>query len=256
MPDAEVESILREIREQVHAHEERNARHRENAVTAINGSHSSTASNGQGLLEDRQEGVRIDTQLSTIARAWDRLPPVVSDRRGWAARLELWIKGHAKNAMRWFTWEQVNFNAAVHHALKDTQEALTILEQRLQNVRTDLRAESEARLANLEAHLEARQAAHMTLEQKTAELNRQVASLIGTLNSQGEQYREEHRQELAAQLAQFVQEVRERNDRLVEEQRVCFKQLSLETSETVLMLDRTRRDLESRLDKLTEHPAK
>jgi len=251
MPDAEVESILREIREQVHADEERNTRHRENAVAAINESHSSTASNGQGLLEDRQEAVRIDTQLSTIARAWDRLPPVVSDRRGWAARLELWIKGHAKNAMRWFTWEQVNFNAAVHHALKDTQEALTILEQRLESVRTDVRAESEARLANIEA----RQAERAALEQKTAELNRQIAALsdlIGTLNSQ----REEHRQQLDAQLAQFVQEVRERNDRLVEEQHVCFKQLSLETSETVLMLDRTRRDLESRLDKLAERPTK
>ena len=258
MPDAEVESILREIREQVHAYEERNARHRENAVAAINDSHSSTASNGQGLLEDRQEGVRIDTQLSTIARAWDRLPPVVSDRRGWAARLELWIKGHAKNAMRWFTWEQVNFNAAVHHALKDTQEALTILEQRLESVRSDVRAESEARLANLEA----RQAERAALEQKTAELNRQVAALsdligtqtdlIGKLISEGKV----HRQELDTQLAQFVQEVRERNDRLVEEQRVCFKQLSLETSETMLMLDRTRRDLESRLDKLAERPAK
>ncbi len=251
MPDAEVESILREIREQVHADEERNARHRENAVAAINESHSRTASNGQGLLEDRQEAVRIDTQLSTIARAWDRLPPVVSDRRGWAARLELWIKGHAKNAMRWFTWEQVNFNAAVHQALKDTQEALTILEQRLESVRTDVRAESEARLANIEA----RQAERAALEQKTAELNRQIAALsdlIGTLNSQ----REEHRQQLDAQLAQFVQEVRERNDRLLEEQRVCFKQLSLETNETVLMLDRTRRDLESRLDKLAERPAK
>ncbi len=74
MPDAEVESILREIREQVHADEERNARHRENAVAAINESHSRTASNGQGLLEDRQEAVRIDTQLSTIARAWDTMP--------------------------------------------------------------------------------------------------------------------------------------------------------------------------------------
>jgi hypothetical protein len=255
MPDAEVESILREIREQVHADEERNARHRENAVAAISESHSRTASNGQGLFEGRQEAVRIDTQLSTIARAWDRLPPVVSDRRGWAARLELWIKGHAKNAMRWFTWEQVNFNAAVHHALKDTQEALTILEHRLESVRSDVRAESEARLANLEAHLEARQAEQAALEQKTAELNRRIAALsdlIGTLNSQ----REEHRQQLDAQLAQFVQEVRERNDRLVEEQRVCFKQLSLETSETVLMLDRTRRDLESRLDKLAERPAK
>lgn len=251
MPDAEVESILREIREQVHADEERNTRHRENAAAAINESYSRTASNGQGLLDDKQEAVRIDTQLSTIARAWDRLPPVVSDRRGWAARLELWIKGRAKNAMRWFTWEQVNFNAAVHHALKDTQEALTILEQRLESVRSDVRAESEARLANLEA----RQAERAALEQKTAELNRQIAALsdlIGTLNSQEER----HRQEFENQLAQFVQEVRERNDRLLEEQRVCFKQLSLETNETVLMLDRTRRDLESRLDKLAERPAK
>ncbi len=247
MPDAEVEIILREIREQVHAEEERNARHRENAATAINESHSSTASNGQGLLEDRQEAVRIDTQFSTIARAWDRLPPVVSDRRGWTARLELWIKGHAKNAMRWFTWEQVNFNAAVHHALKDTQEALTILEQRLESVRSDVRAES--------ANLEAQQAERATLEQKSAELNQEVAALsdlVGKLNRQ----QWEHRQELEAQLAQFVQEVRERNDRLFEEQRVCFKQLSLETSETVLMLDRTRRDLESRLDKLAKRPTK
>ena len=235
MPDAEVESILREIRERVHEDEERNTRHRQSAVTAIGGSHSSTAANGQGLLEDRQEAVRIDTQLSTIARAWDRLPPVVSDRRGWAARLELWIKGHAKNAMRWFTWEQVNFNAAVHHALKDTQEALTVLEQRLEGVRSDVRAENEARQADRAA-----------LEQKTGELNRQVAALselVGKLESL-------HRLELDAQLAQFVQEVREHNERLVEEQRVCFKQLSLETSETMLMLDRTRRDLESRLDKL------
>jgi hypothetical protein len=236
MPDAEVESILRDIREQVHENEERNAKAR--AVTAINETHSNAASNGQGPLGDRQEPLPIDTQLSTIARAWDRLPPVVSDRRGWTARLELWIKGHAKNAMRWFTWEQVNFNAAVHHALQDTQEALTILEQRLESVRLDVRAESETR-----------QAERAALEQKTAELNRQVVDLIGKLESK-------HRLELEAQLAQFVQEVRERNDRLVEEQRVCFKQLSLETSETVLMLDRTRRDLESRLDKLAERPAK
>ena len=258
MPDAEVESILREIREQVHADEERNARHRANVVSAINESHSSTASNGQGPLADRQEAVRIDTQLSTIARAWDRLPPVVSDRSGRAARLDRVNLQPSRLRGRWFTWEQVNFNAAVHHALKDTQEALTILEQRLESVRSDVRVESEARLANLEA----RQAESAAFEQKTAELNRQVAALsdligtqtdlIGKLISEGKV----HRQELDAQLAQFVQEVRERNDRLLEEQRVCFKQLSLETNETVLMLDRTRRDLESRLDKLAERPAK
>jgi hypothetical protein len=251
MPDAEVESILREIREQVREDEEPSAGKSARAVTAMGESYSSTESNGQGLLEDKRGSVRIDAQLSTIARAWDRLPPVVSNRRGWIARLELWIKGNAKNAMRWFTWEQVNFNAAVHHALKDTQEALTVLEERLESVGSDVRAENAALLANLEAW----QAGRAALEQKTAELNRQVAALsnlVGLLNSKGE----EHRQDLEAHFGQFVQEMREHNDRLVEEQRVCFRQLSLETSETVVMMDRTRRDLESRLDKLTERPAK
>jgi 2-polyprenyl-3-methyl-5-hydroxy-6-metoxy-1,4-benzoquinol methylase len=54
--------------------------------------------------------------------------------------MELWVKRHAKTAARWFTWEQINFNAAVHHALRDTVQALSDFDQSLARVRAELRA--------------------------------------------------------------------------------------------------------------------
>jgi hypothetical protein len=42
--------------------------------------------------------------------------------------------------------------------------------------------------------------------------------------------------------------MRERADRLLEEQRVCFKQLSLEAGEAAVRADRARRQLETRLE--------
>jgi len=274
MPDAEVESILREIREQVHADEERNARHRENAVAAINESHSSTASNGQGLLEDRQEAVRIDTQLSTIARAWDRLPPVVSDRRGWAARLELWIKGHAKNAMRWFTWEQVNFNRAVHDALTDVTKILLAEAQELAALRAQLSGEMRREFltlrsdlgalnnnhadyrANVEARVEkinetlsriSNMLADLTEESRrgSSQLAEQTGALAAALREEQSAAKSQQLEELNRRLSELVTELKE-------EQRVCFRQLSLEASEAAVLEDRGRRALDARLEKLEE----
>src|SRR5438874_458279 len=110
MVDEEVEIVLREIRERVisQARAERMA------------SASSVAGNGDGAITNTDETssaaelVRIGGYLSTTARAWDRLPPVISNRSGAMSRLELWFKSRAKSLARWFTWEQVNFNAAVH----------------------------------------------------------------------------------------------------------------------------------------------
>ena len=254
MPETEVETILREIRAQVHADQE-HTRLQNAAVT----DHSLGASNGERLL-NAEEPIRIDVQLSTIARAWDRLPPVVSNRRGWVARLELWFKGLANNAMRWFTWEQVNFNAAVHHALRDTQEAFSILEQRLSTLRSELQQEggelredfeSEKQRSRAELEIqgsEIRTQGH-SLEQQTAELLRQRTALeevVGELRTA----LKNQASELGQRLAELAQEVREGNERLVTEQRVCLKQLSFEAGETALMMDRTRRDIEARLDKL------
>ena len=123
MVDEEVESILREIRERMLS---------ESPVTAFNVGPSATGNGtGDGTVKKDPEGgitttevALIGSYLTTTARAWDQLPPLISNRSGILARLELWVKRRLKTATHWFTWEQVNFNAAVHHALRDTLEAL------------------------------------------------------------------------------------------------------------------------------------
>src|SRR6185295_8978140 len=53
-------------------------------------------------------------------------------------------------------------------------------------------------------------------------------------------------------LTQFIAESRERDEQLLDEQRVCFKQLSLELTESQVLQDRARRELEARIDSMSE----
>jgi hypothetical protein len=103
--DAEVESVLLEIRQRLR-------------VVADVGA------GGDGDRRRREELSRIEASLAVLGRAWDRLPPVMSDRAGWRARLELWLKRRLRRATNWFTWEQINFNAATKDALRSTLAAL------------------------------------------------------------------------------------------------------------------------------------
>jgi hypothetical protein len=283
----EVESILNEIRERVHAdHPETNQ------TIARAGTEESITSSG---IQPRTESSALDTEslgrlsayLTTTARAWDRLPPLYSNRTGGAARIELWLKARLKSMSRWFTWEQVNFNAAAHHALSETLHALSAQQQELGAIRAELRRDTEAwrerlergerelsalrtsidslsaearkRDANQEAlnlalnersvkieswsaNLEARNA---KLETHSATVDERIAEAAALLTKEMEATRE-----LAARLIELGLELRESDQQLREEQRVCFKQLSLEASETAVMEDRARRAIDSRLDEL------
>ena len=44
---------------------------------------------------------------------------------------------------RWFTWEQVNFNSAVHHALSEALQTLSAYQQELAGLRGELSKEGE-----------------------------------------------------------------------------------------------------------------
>src|SRR5689334_23780471 len=133
MVDDEVVEILAEIKRRVSTGPERPAigsvaetpRALENPPAAS--SHGSTPSRLNGFAG-----------LSVMARAWDRLPPVVSNRTGTLARLELWIKEKFRAAFRWFTWEQVNFNAATYQTLLEVVESLKAYEQSLQTYEQSL----------------------------------------------------------------------------------------------------------------------
>jgi hypothetical protein len=225
MADSEVESILREIRERVVAQQQAGHSASGTAPARTTGGSEGNGASDSGPAQQMAQGedaktvasenlALINSYLTTTARAWDRLPPLVSNRSGVAARLELWVKRHLKRATRWYAWEQVNFNAAVHHALSDMLAVLAAYERDLARLRTEAAANRTA-LTTQRAEMEALRAA--------------MDSRIADLNS----------------------ELRERDEHLLGEQRVSFKQLSLEASEAAILEDRARRKTEALLKELT-----
>jgi len=83
---------------------------------------------------------RLRANLMIAERAQDRLPPVTSYRHGRLAKIELWIKRRLKQATRWFTWEQTNFNAATCESFNTTLTILARLEQNISDLRDQIDA--------------------------------------------------------------------------------------------------------------------
>lgn len=165
---------------------------------------------------------RLRAGVVTARRAQDRLPPVTTYRRGFVARLDLWVKRKLKTATRWFTWEQANFNAATVTSLESTARLLAQLEADLSDLRSSIQshelAERDGSVAVVDARL--------------AKLESSVQTLLTEIE------------------AERTEQTR-RIDLLIEEQRVCFRQLALEISETAIVSDRAKRNLEMRITELS-----
>lgn len=241
MVDTEVETILREIRERVRAEQQQTASVTSNAREA--GANGALAS-GDSTPKATEALARLEGYLTTTGRAWDRLPPVVSNRSGALARLELWIKRRLRVATRWYAWEQINFNAAVHHALRDVLEALSAFEQQLQRIQLNTQAWAE-KFEETRRELVA-QRDRLKSQLTLIESQQTVVELHGAQIESLRAGAEAQQLELNACMA----ELSNRDDRLLDEQRVCLKQLSLEISETSILFDRARRQIEARLDNL------
>jgi hypothetical protein len=258
MVDQEIEDTLREIRERVLAESAQAlpagppASQPDGPAAAVAAPSPSPQVNGRAAGDALS---RLHANLSTTERAWSRLPPLVSYRRGLLARFELWVKLQIKRAAHWFTWEQVNFNSAVHHALGDAREALAAHEQSLARTQTEIaalraafeqfRSESDSereRVSELQARLAAAE----------ARFDGEIDQLRADGRALAEGLRDEQRAHIQARAAEILNEMRERADRLLEEQRVCFKQLSLEAGEAAVTHDRARRQLEARLEALEQ----
>ncbi|HXI26454.1 MAG TPA: hypothetical protein VNG71_21550 [Pyrinomonadaceae bacterium] len=276
----DVETVLREIRERVIAENEPSA-----PVAVISSAppsldtHPAADSNHSAALD------RLSAQLAITARAWDRLPPLISNRSGALRRIEISIKKAFRPLTRWFTWEQINFNAAVHHALLEalamlrTQEQeLTVLRAAIANEvsnRDQTTGELDRQLQSIKARVEAQSDDLRALSSRHDEAKIQFAHVDATLkrysemmSDLAEEMRKGHADltnELQARFPQMAADVEaglqkiardfdaklaEISAELHEEQRVCFKQLSLETGEAAILEDRGRRALESRVEKL------
>jgi hypothetical protein len=236
MVDLEVEKTLREIRERVRAEAEVAAGVEGPAQAPARG-----AGPAAGDAPARAAGgagaggalARLEVNVATAERAGARLPPLVSNRRGWPARLELWVKRLIKRATHWYTWEQVNYNAAVYHALRDTHAALAALDSELAALRRQLHAFEEHFSEELAAGVAALRGEQRAFVE---DIHREQQSLASDLR----------REQQAGTDAARV-EARERAGHVLEEQRVLFRQLSLEAGERAVACERARRDLETRL---------
>jgi chromosome segregation ATPase len=247
MADTEVENILREIRERVYA-EQAALEH----SSANNGAEVAPAN---GVTRAGEPLARLESYLTTTSRAWDRLPPVVSNRSGAIARAELWLKQNLKRATRWYAWEQINFNAAVHHALHDLIEIISSQEQALAELREELkqvRADNAAALTNGQQQQSAIEAIRSNTAAQRATIEAQqrlladqravVESLSATLKGRDT--------EVDRRLESLSNEMRERAQALQDEQRVAYRQLSLETREAAALEERARRKLDTLLEEL------
>ncbi|HZM99644.1 MAG TPA: hypothetical protein VFB70_09635 [Pyrinomonadaceae bacterium] len=281
MIDEEVETVLREIRDRVISQPLAQPTLPGPAPGGANGNQNSplvatteTSAVGSGAT------ARLNAHLTTTARAWDRLPPVFSNRSGTAARIEVWLKARLKSFSRWFTWEQVNFNAAVHHALLEALQALNEQEAAIADVRSQLaqlqtnaealRAEIQnaidnhyAEINSLRAQLQADAAARrMEAQNQQRETNGLRAELRGEMESvrlrtedKGTELQARIKtamDEAAANLAKLSNELREREDHLENEQRVCFKQLLLETNETAVSSDRAQQRISTLIEEMNQ----
>jgi hypothetical protein len=252
MVDDEVVEILAEIKRRVSTVQDRPIG--VNAPERPIGANASAMENSAPASSAVSAPARVNgfASLSVMARAWDRLPPVVSNRTGTLARLELWIKEKLRTAFRWFTWEQVNFNSATYQTLLEVVESLKTYEQHLAEIRNALDTQHAELQQSLDAQREElRQLSSVTTQ--IDQMDRQHLALIAQLNARLEgvsQLAKDQHAETQAQLAEVTSEFRVRDQEVTDEQRVCYKQLSLELSEARVLEDRARRELEARLTKL------
>src|SRR2546423_12893646 len=250
MVDHEVENTLREIRERVLA--ESRSRAEAQGQSPAGQSLTPDGATAEHAADDGpavEALARLQANLSTTERAWSRLPPVLSYRRGAAARGEPWLKRQIKRAAHWFTWEQVNFNSAAHNALDAAHHALADAHRALSDALAALEAHerilSDVRdaLVRLQSDSDANADANAA---RISELHARLASNVEQLRAEQHALAGEHR----ARATGLQNEMRERVEHLLEEQRVCFRQLSLEAAEAAVMQDRARRQIEARLEAL------
>ncbi len=247
----DVETILNQIRERVVSQE--NAR-----IAGTSVSNTAASSNGPAPGSNQSEALtRLPEHLIVTGRAWNRLPPIFSNRRGALARLELWIKNSCQRLTRWFTWEQVNFNRAVHDALIDVTKVLTAEAQELAALRTQLTSEMRREFMTLRSDVDGQAAELRTINTDVGARLKETDDALSRISRMLGEFADETRtgrSQLADKISELAAALREEQGALAaelkEEQRVCFRQLSLEASEAAILEDRGRRALDARLEKL------
>jgi prophage DNA circulation protein len=157
---------------------------------------------------------------------------------------------------------QGKFNLTLIEALTATIEAMraSVAEQdtrlaRLASELEETRARSETldsfreRSDRLEAEMRSAAANVRGLQERAAALEGELAQVREQSATELAQVREQ----LTGEQNALASEMRERIQHLLDEQRVCIRQLSLQASEQTVLADRARRATELKLEELARH---
>jgi predicted nucleic acid-binding Zn-ribbon protein len=178
--------------------------------------HEHASTNNLATAADEADALsaRVRAYVTAAKRAQDQLPPVTTYRSGLAAKIELWVKRRLKRTTNWFTFEQVNFNAAIAGALETLLPTIARIENGLGELgEAPAGADAQDRFAEL--------------QKEVVELSRTVQALLERL------------QDLQVEQREYA-----------EEQHVCFKQLSSQLNEFSIVADRTKRNFQLQLDEM------
>jgi len=236
-PQIEVEDILRDIRRRVFD---------DNGVEE-DGSLQLAV---ERIRETDASDVRINTYLETTDRLRRSLPPIRSDRSGRAAKIELWIKRRIERAMRWFVFDQVSFNSAVHQVLCELRE-VEIRQGKMLSALAALQSSTQ-----LEVDRQGQEQTLITEEQRAFNEEMRIANEeMGIAN-------EEMRIANEANMRTANENMRIAYDemRIVNEEQRAFNQelmtsneeLRLQLKESEVTIDRMRRNFEHRLTQIEE----
>src|SRR4030095_14466521 len=204
MVDQEVVDILAEIRQRV-------------ASAQANGpaSEARPQVSPQSAPPDSVLAKRTFASLSVLDRAWNRLPPLVSKRTGTSARFELWVKSKLKLALRWLTWKQINFNAATRQTFIELIEALAAYEQQMELRHNELTAMRDEFLREMTGQQSELNTQRSLLRRHQTDLNERFESLESTVKD----FQSQTAREAQSRFDDLAKEFRERDERLLDEQR-------------------------------------
>jgi len=164
--------------------------------------------------------IRINTYLATTDHLRRNLPPVRSERHGAVGRIELWIKSAVERATRWFVFDQVNFNSAVHQVLCELRE----VQRQQEKILSEVQRYNELEVDRLERN---QRLADQEQKEQLRSINDGLMAVSEGLRTTNEEARAD-----------------------TEGLRAINEELRVQINESVVTLDRMRRNFEHRLTEL------
>jgi hypothetical protein len=164
--------------------------------------------------------------------------------RGWQSQLAQEMQAVRAEAGA----QALELRSEIETRLQLANAEVTQLKQAIGSLATDTEhrdtelANNYARLENEHSNLSAE---YQRLLSEHTKLADQVIDLAAQLRAEDREIKSEQDEETNRRLSQLAADLKE-------EQRVCFRQISLETGESAVLEDRARRALMSRLEKLEE----